>query len=98
MKVSNISRQSIQAEDTPCAKAVNHKKDWLSEDRKATAAGVSEGEKGEMILAGVRDTGGADHKGSSRHTVSFLPNPQPSFLHSERVAGVYTSSSSNKAS
>ena len=59
MKVSNISLQSIQAEDMACAKGLSHEKEWVSEDRKATAAGVSEAEKDGVIYTGVRDTGGA---------------------------------------
>ena len=42
-----------------CAKGLSHEKEWVSEDRKATAAGVSEAEKDGVIYTGVRDTGGA---------------------------------------
>lgn len=41
------------------AKGLGHEKDWVSEDRKATAAGVGEAEKGGVTHTGVRDTAGA---------------------------------------
>ena len=40
------------------AKGLGHEKDWVSEDRKATAAGVGGGEKGGETHTGVRDTAG----------------------------------------
>lgn len=77
------------------AQGLGHEKDWISEERKATAAGVGEGEKGGVTHTGVRDTGGPDHRGPYMscivHIVSFLPNIRPSSLHSESV---YTSSCS----
>ena len=40
------------------AQGLGHEKDWISEERKATAAGVGEGEKRGVTHTGVRDTGG----------------------------------------
>ena len=40
------------------AQGLGHEKDWISEERKAIAAGVGAGEKRGATHTGVRDTGG----------------------------------------